>query len=161
MTNERKHSNAQKIFPADASNTSDITSMSSLSSPGSPDSAHPSTDQQPQATDAASDSDTDSWTKADNPHQAWMTIIGTVAVTLIIILCLGFFVSWGLAAIAAIIMIPGGIALAVLAKHPESTGGRSMLGISNPSTLLDPFRGKSTSDADTPAEASEETPSTR
>mgnify|MGYP003458943141 CR=1 FL=1 len=41
-------------------------------------------------------------------------------------LWLGFFVNWGLAALLVIIMIPGAISLAVLAKHPESTGGRSM-----------------------------------
>lgn len=40
-----------------------------------------------------------------------------------IVLGLGFFVNWGLAALLVIIMIPGAISLAVLAKHPESTGG--------------------------------------
>lgn len=81
-----------------------------------------------------------SWTKAAGPKQARATIIGTVVVVALIALGLGFFVSWGLAAIAVIILIPGAISLAILARHPESTGGRSMLGISNPDTLLDPIR---------------------
>lgn len=69
-----------------------------------------------------------------------MTIIVTVVVVVAIVLGLGFFVNWGLAALSVIIMIPGAISLAVLAKHPESTGGRSMFGISDPNTLLDPIR---------------------
>lgn len=81
-----------------------------------------------------------SWTRVSNPHQAWLTIIGTVAVLVIIVLCLGFFVNWGLAALSVIILVPGAISLAILAKHPESTGGRSMFGISNPDALLDPIR---------------------
>ncbi|WP_240951133.1 hypothetical protein [Bifidobacterium olomucense] len=80
------------------------------------------------------------WTRVSGPKQAWITIIGTVAVVTIAALGLGFFVSWGLAAIALIIMIPGAISLFILARHPESTGGRSMLGIPNPDTLLDPLR---------------------
>ena len=68
-----------------------------------------------------------------------MTIIVTVVVVVAIVLGLGFFVNWGLAALLVIIMIPGAISLAVLAKHPESTGGRSMFGISDPNTLLDRF----------------------
>ena len=64
----------------------------------------------------------------------------TVVVVVAIVLGLGFFVNWGLAALLVIIMIPGAISLAVLAKHPESTGGRSMFGISDPNTLLDPIR---------------------
>ena len=69
-----------------------------------------------------------------------MTIIGTVAALVIIVLCLGFFVNWGLAALSVIILVPGAISLAILAKHPASTGGRSMFGISNPDALLDPIR---------------------
>lgn len=69
-----------------------------------------------------------------------MTIIGTVAVLVIIVLCLGFFVNWGLAALSVIILVPGAISLAILAKHPESAGGRSMFGISNSDVLLDPIR---------------------
>lgn len=69
-----------------------------------------------------------------------MTIIGTVAVLVIIVLCLGFFVNWGLAALSVIILVPGAISLAILAKHPESASGRSMFGISNPDALLDPIR---------------------
>lgn len=69
-----------------------------------------------------------------------MTIIGTVAALVIIVLCLGFFVNWGLAALSVIILVPGAIPLAILAKHPESTSGRSMFGISNPDALLDPIR---------------------
>lgn len=51
-----------------------------------------------------------------------------------------FFVNWGLAALSVIILVPGAISLAILAKHPESTSGRSMFGISNPDALLDPIR---------------------
>lgn len=80
------------------------------------------------------------WTKASGPKQARATIIGAIAVVAVVLAGIGIFVSWGLAAIAAIIMIPGAISLAILARHPESTGGRSMLGISNPDTLLDPLR---------------------
>ncbi|TPF92790.1 hypothetical protein BW14_07395 [Bifidobacterium sp. UTBIF-68] len=81
-----------------------------------------------------------SWLKVSGRKQAWATIIGTVIVVVLIALALGFFVSWGLAAIAVIIMVPGAISLAILARHPESTGGRSMFGISDPATLLDPLR---------------------
>ncbi|WP_240541037.1 hypothetical protein [Bifidobacterium colobi] len=86
--------------------------------------------QQPKAT----------WTRASGPKQARLTIAVTAVAVVLIALGLGFFVSWGLAAIAVIIMVPGAISLAIIAKHPESTGGRSMLGISNPDTLLDPLR---------------------
>ena len=48
--------------------------------------------------------------------------------------------NWGLAALSVIILVPGAISLAILAKHTESTGGRSMFGISNPDALLDPIR---------------------
>ncbi|MEQ6138703.1 hypothetical protein ABKP74_07330 [Bifidobacterium breve] len=48
--------------------------------------------------------------------------------------------NWGLAALSVIILVPGAIPLAILAKHPESTSGRSMFGISNPDALLDPIR---------------------
>ncbi|TPF85972.1 hypothetical protein BW13_07920 [Bifidobacterium sp. UTCIF-37] len=73
--------------------------------------------------------------------RARWTIIGTVAAAIVVFLALGFAVSWGLAAIFAIIMIPGAISVAIIAHHPERTGGRSMLGISDPSTLLDPITG--------------------
>ena len=76
-----------------------------------------------------------SWARETNPRRALLTIIVTVVVVVAIVLGLGFFVNWGLAALLVIIMIP-----AVLAKHPESTGGRSMFGISDPNTLLDPIR---------------------
>lgn len=69
-----------------------------------------------------------------------MTIIGTVVVVAVTVLRLGFFVNWGLAALSVIILVPGAISLAILAKHPESTSGRSMFGISNPDALLDPIR---------------------
>ena len=81
-----------------------------------------------------------SWARETNPRRALLTIIVTVVVVVAIVLGLGFFVNWGLAALLVIIMIPGAISLAVLAKHPESTGGRSMFGISDPNTLLDPIR---------------------
>ena len=35
-------------------------------------------------------------TRVSNPHQAWLTIIGTVAVLVIIVLCLGFFCELGI-----------------------------------------------------------------
>ena len=73
--------------------------------------------------------------------KARWTIIGTVAAAIVVFLALGFAVSWGLAAIFAIIMIPGAISVAIIARHPEKTGGRSMLGVSDPNTLLDPFTG--------------------
>lgn len=89
------------------------------------------------ATNAAAST---SWARETNPRRALLTIIVTVVVVVAIVLGLGFFVNWGLAALLVIIMIPGAISLAVLAKHPESTGGRSMFGISDPNTLLDPIR---------------------
>ena len=73
--------------------------------------------------------------------KARWTIIGTVAAAIVVFLALGFAVSWGLAAIFAIIMIPGAISVAIIARHPEKTGGRSMLGVSDPNTLLDPLTG--------------------
>ncbi|WP_258175673.1 hypothetical protein [Bifidobacterium callitrichos] len=69
------------------------------------------------------------------------TVVGTAAAVVVIFFVLGFAVNWGLAAIFAIIMIPGAISVAIIARHPERTGGRSMLGISDPNTLLDPITG--------------------
>lgn len=71
-----------------------------------------------------------------------ITIVATVIALIVVFLALGFFVHWGLAAIFAIIMVPGAISMAIIARHPEKTGGRSMLGVSNPDTLLEPFTGK-------------------
>ena len=71
-----------------------------------------------------------------------LTIAGTAAATLLIIIALGLCVSWGLAAIFAVILIPGSISIAIIAMHPEKTGGRSMLGVSDPNTLLEPLTGK-------------------
>ncbi|WP_243394302.1 hypothetical protein [Bifidobacterium parmae] len=71
-----------------------------------------------------------------------VTIVATVIGLIVVFLALGFFVHWGLAAIFAIIMVPGAISMAIVARHPEKTGGRSMLGVSNPNTLLEPFTGK-------------------
>ena len=51
--------------------------------------------------------------------------------------------NWGLAALSVIILVPGAISLVILAKHPESTGGRSMFGISDPDAQLDPTRRQS------------------
>ena len=50
-----------------------------------------------------------SWTRVSNLHQARLTIIGTVVVVAAIVLCLGFFVNWGLAALSVIILVPGAI----------------------------------------------------
>lgn len=75
-----------------------------------------------------------------NNKTLW-TVVGTAVAVVVIFFVLGFAVSWGLAAIFAIIMIPGVISVAIVARHPERTGGRSMLGISDPSTLLDPITG--------------------
>ncbi|NEG56078.1 hypothetical protein GFD21_10000 [Bifidobacterium sp. SMA15] len=69
-------------------------------------------------------------------------IVAGVAIAAFAFLALGFAVNWGLAAIFAIIMVPGAISTAIIARHPEKTGGRSMLGVSNPDTLLEPFTGK-------------------
>lgn len=71
-----------------------------------------------------------------------ITIVATVIALVAVFLALGFLVHWGLAAIFAIIMMPGTISMAIVARHPEKTGGRSMLGVSNPNTLLEPFTGK-------------------
>lgn len=71
-----------------------------------------------------------------------VAIVATVIGLVVVFLALGFFVHWGLAAIFAIIMVPGAISMAIIARHPEKTGGRSMLGVSNPNTLLEPFTGK-------------------
>lgn len=94
----------------------------------------------PATSAAAKPAASTSWARETNPRRALLTIIVTVVVVVAIVLGLGFFVNWGLAALLVIIMIPGAISLAVLAKHPESTGGRSMFGISDPNTLLDPIR---------------------
>lgn len=83
-----------------------------------------------------------SWIKASNPHSAKLILAVTAAFIAVAFLCLGFFVNWGLALLALIIMIPGSLSLTILARHPESTGGRSMLGISDPDTLLDPLKTK-------------------
>lgn len=72
-----------------------------------------------------------SWARETNPRRALLTIIVTVVVVVAIVLGLGFFVNWGLAALLVIIMIPGAISLAVLAKHPESTG-RAQHGSASP-----------------------------
>ena len=64
-----------------------------------------------------------SWARETNPRRALLTIIVTVVVVVAIVLGLGFFVNWGLAALLVIIMIPGAISLAVLAKHPDPPAG--------------------------------------
>ncbi len=64
-----------------------------------------------------------SWARETNPRRALLTIIVTVVVVVAIVLGLGFFVNWGLAALLVIIMIPGAISLAVLAKHPNPPAG--------------------------------------
>ena len=80
--------------------------------------------------------------KPVNAKSRNITIVATVIALIVVFLALGFFVHWGLAAIFAIIMVPGAISMAIIARHPEKTGGRSMLGVSNPDTLLEPFTGK-------------------
>ncbi|NEG96139.1 hypothetical protein GFD17_05080 [Bifidobacterium sp. SMB2] len=49
--------------------------------------------------------------------------------------------SWWLSLILLVVMVPAGLSTLYLNLHPERTGGRSMLGVSDASTLLDPFRG--------------------
>lgn len=68
-------------------------------------------------------------------------LIGTLVVVAVIIVALGVAVSWGLSAILALILVPGGCAMAVIARNPELTGNRSMFGVSDPATLLDPLTG--------------------
>lgn len=69
-------------------------------------------------------------------------IVGVAVVVAVLFLAIGFAVSWGLAVLFLIILIPGCISLAIIARHPERTGNRSMLGISDPKTLLEPFTGR-------------------
>lgn len=75
-------------------------------------------------------------------RNARLTVIGAAVAAVVVVLVLGFVVSWGLAAIFVIIMVPGAISMAIIARHPEKTGGRSMFGVSNPNTLLEPFTTK-------------------
>lgn len=143
MLVDMTHANEQR--PAATGNVADNVS-DSPTDPATSAAARPTTGTADgtTATNAAASSTakpaaSTSWTRETNPRRALLTIIVTVVVVAIV-LGLGFFVNWGLAALSVIIMIPGAISLAVLAKHPESTGGRSMFGISDPNTLLDPIR---------------------
>mgnify|MGYP000143457969 CR=1 FL=1 len=80
-----------------------------------------------------------SWARETNPRRALLTIIVTVVVVVAIVLGLGFFVNWGLAALLVIIMIPGAISLAVLAKHPRiHRRAQHVTASPNPNTLLVP-----------------------
>lgn len=69
-------------------------------------------------------------------------ILAIVGVVVIALLALGFLVNWGLALIAALLLVPGGIAVAIVARHPEQTGNRQMFGVSDSRTLLEPFTGR-------------------
>ena len=144
MLVDMTHANEQR--PAATGNVADNVS-DSPTDPATSAAARPTTGTADgtTATNAAASSTakpaaSTAWTRETNPRRALLTIIVTVVVVVAIVLGLGFFVNWGLAALLVIIMIPGAISLAVLAKHPESTGGRSMFGISDPNTLLDPIR---------------------
>ena len=140
MLVDMTHANEQR--PAATGNTADNVS-DAPTGPATSAAARPTTGTADgtTATNAAASSTakpaaSTSWARETNPRRALLTIIVTVVVVVAIVLGLGFFVNWGLAALLVIIMIPG----AVLAKHPESTGGRSMFGISDPNTLLGPIR---------------------
>lgn len=76
------------------------------------------------------------------PRPNVSVIVGVAVVVAVLFLAIGFAVSWGLAVLFLIILIPGCISLAIIARHPERTGNRSMLGISDPKTLLEPFTGR-------------------
>ncbi|WP_236024448.1 hypothetical protein [Bifidobacterium pluvialisilvae] len=71
--------------------------------------------------------------------------IASYAVVAVLVVAMMVYVgvrySWWLTVILLVVMIPAGIATLYLGLHPERTGGRSMLGISDASTLLDPLRG--------------------
>ena len=134
MLVDMTHANEQR--PAATGNAADNVS-DAPTGPATSAAARPTT---VTASSTAKPAASTSWARETNPRRALLTIIVTVVVVVAIVLGLGFFVNWGLAALLVIIMIPGAISLAVLAKHPESTGGRSMFGISDPNTLLDPIR---------------------
>ena len=133
MLVDMTHANEQR--PAATGNAADNVS-DAPTGPATSAAARPTT----VTADGTKPAASTSWARETNPRRALLTIIVTVVVVVAIVLGLGFFVNWGLAALLVIIMIPGAISLAVLAKHPESTGGRSMFGISDPNTLLDPIR---------------------
>lgn len=98
--------------------------------------------QQPQSHPRADENTDENGLKPVSAKTRTVTIIATMIGLVVVFLALGFFVHWGLAAIFAIIMIPGAISMAIVARHPEKTGGSSMFGVSNPNTLLEPFTGK-------------------
>ena len=137
MLVDMTHANEQR--PAATGNAADNVS-DAPTGPATSAAARPTTVTNAAASSTAKPAASTSWARETNPRRALLTIIVTVVVVVAIVLGLGFFVNWGLAALLVIIMIPGAISLAVLAKHPESTGGRSMFGISDPNTLLDPIR---------------------
>ncbi|PWG60824.1 hypothetical protein [Bifidobacterium catulorum] len=64
-----------------------------------------------------------------------------VLLTTSMMVFVGVRYSWWLTVILLVVMVPAGAATLYLNLHPERTGGRSMLGISDASTLLDPLRG--------------------
>ena len=137
MLVDMTHANEQR--PAATGNAADNVS-DAPTGPATSAAADGTTATNAAASSTAKPAASTSWARETNPRRALLTIIVTVVVVVAIVLGLGFFVNWGLAALLVIIMIPGAISLAVLAKHPESTGGRSMFGISDPNTLLDPIR---------------------
>lgn len=81
-------------------------------------------------------------TAAPRPHPNIPLIIGVIAVAIICALAIGFAVSWGLAVLFLLVLIPGGVSLIIIARHPERTGNQQMFGVSDPKTLLEPFTGR-------------------
>ncbi|WP_133119546.1 hypothetical protein [Bifidobacterium primatium] len=66
-------------------------------------------------------------------------VVTVLAVAMLVFV--GVRYSWWLSLILLVVMVPAGLSTLYLNLHPERTGGRSMLGVSDASTLLDPFKG--------------------
>lgn len=82
----------------------------------------------------------------DKRKQGVIELIGAGVLALVLIIAVGILYDWRLSLILLLVMVPAAIAALIIYKHPEKTGGRSFIGISNPNTLLDPFTGRRNSE---------------
>ena len=83
----------------------------------------------------------------DERKQGIIELIGAGVLAFALVIAVGILYDWRLSLILLLMMVPAAIAALIIYKHPEKTGGRSFIGISNPNTLLEPFTGKRNSSA--------------
>lgn len=85
---------------------------------------------------------TNDGTGGGNGRDRRMAIVQIVVGVLMaagLVVAAGLLYDWRLAVLLMIMMIPAVLATIVIHRHPERTGGRSAFGITDASTLLEPF----------------------